>query len=390
VVDAGVTKNYTPDNINRYTTADSTTPNSNNVGQGPEHQIGGFQNNNYSYVGDSYVAAISGGGNNYTVGYDALGRCVKRTFSGNTNSTTYYIYDGEKAIAEYNPAGSQIDSNVYGRGIDEILMRFDASLGYNIFYQHDHEGSVTHLTDWSRNVLETFRYDAFGAVTIRNGTGQVISQTAYNNRLMFTGREYIQQFGIYEYRARTYHPGLGRFMSEDPKGFDAGDYNVFRYCGNDPLDHTDPMGLDFNGDLDAKEVEIIPGKFGQTGVRVDMVPKELKDGSYTLRLDLTVRMREVARTAKWHGRIVIRKEEEKRETAEVHEKQEHNKDWKGFHDEHQKDVSSTRFKSPEAAKAAAEAAQKRLENEARKAAQKFDQHEDRKRWDPIERLERPH
>jgi len=33
-------------------------------------------------------------------------------------------------------------------------------------------------------------------------------------------------------------------MSEDPKLFDAGDYNLFRYCHNDPIDNTDPMGLD--------------------------------------------------------------------------------------------------------------------------------------------------
>jgi hypothetical protein len=32
-------------------------------------------------------------------------------------------------------------------------------------------------------------------------------------------------------------------MSEDPKLFDAGDYNLFRYVHNDPLDLTDPMGL---------------------------------------------------------------------------------------------------------------------------------------------------
>jgi RHS repeat-associated protein len=59
---------------------------------------------------------------------------------------------------------------------------------------------------------------------------------------MFTGREYAAAFGFYEYRARAYHPGLGRFMSEDPKLFDAGDYNLFRYCHNDPIDLTDPMG----------------------------------------------------------------------------------------------------------------------------------------------------
>jgi hypothetical protein len=33
-------------------------------------------------------------------------------------------------------------------------------------------------------------------------------------------------------------------MSEDPKLFDAGDYNLFRYCHNDPIDSVDPMGLD--------------------------------------------------------------------------------------------------------------------------------------------------
>src|SRR5438445_5085597 len=51
-------------------------------------------------------------------------------------------------------------------------------------------------------------------------------------------------FSVYEYRARVYNPNLGRFMSEDPKLFDAGDYNLFRYCHNDPIDNTDPMGTE--------------------------------------------------------------------------------------------------------------------------------------------------
>jgi hypothetical protein len=28
-------------------------------------------------------------------------------------------------------------------------------------------------------------------------------------------------------------------------GFDAGDMNLFRYCGNDPVDQSDPSGLSF-------------------------------------------------------------------------------------------------------------------------------------------------
>ena len=162
---------------------------------------------------------------------------MKRTFPD--GSTIYYVYDGEKPILEYKSDGSIAGKNVYGKGIDEILMRtdyVDNPGGLTYYYQEDHEGSVTQLTDATGHVIESYRYDAFGAPTTTHSEG------TYNNRFMFTGREYVQQFGIYEYRARTYHPGLGRFMSEDPKGFDAGDYNLFRYCHNDPIDHTDPMG----------------------------------------------------------------------------------------------------------------------------------------------------
>jgi len=85
-----------------------------------------------------------------------------------------------------------------------------------------------------------------------DGNNHYIDHTNYNNRFLFTGREYaatyrgtyVPTFNFYEYRARAYNPALGRFMSEDPKLFDAGDYNLFRYCHNDPEDLTDPMGTD--------------------------------------------------------------------------------------------------------------------------------------------------
>ncbi len=45
------------------------------------------------------------------------------------------------------------------------------------------------------------------------------------------------------FRARTYDPNSGRFLQEDPIGFSAGDLNVYRYVGNNPLNYTDPSGL---------------------------------------------------------------------------------------------------------------------------------------------------
>jgi hypothetical protein len=45
-------------------------------------------------------------------------------------------------------------------------------------------------------------------------------------------------------RARYYDATTGRWISQDPMGFDAGDNNLYRYVQNKPTDATDPTGLD--------------------------------------------------------------------------------------------------------------------------------------------------
>jgi RHS repeat-associated protein len=65
------------------------------------------------------------------------------------------------------------------------------------------------------------------------------------DRFKYTDRQYDAELGIYYYRARYYDPATGRFLGEDPKGFDAGDVNLFRYVANRPIYLADPMGLDW-------------------------------------------------------------------------------------------------------------------------------------------------
>jgi RHS repeat-associated protein len=248
VNDTGTNTTYTPNNLNQY----------GNVGidrvtNGSEHEIASYQNVSYNYINDTHLQHVTFGNNTYDLAYDALGRCVKRTLTVNVaQTTTYYFYDGEKPIQEGRP-GVMLASTIYGIGIDEPAIRFTQAVVY-YFYQ-DHEGSVTHVAysnAQGSGLIEQYRYDAFGAPTIRDGHGQLVNPpgvSAIGNRFMFTGREWAPvNVGFYEYRARAYHPGLGRFMSEDPKLFDAGDYNLFRYCHNDPEDLTDPMGLIFGVD----------------------------------------------------------------------------------------------------------------------------------------------
>ncbi|HJT80285.1 MAG TPA: RHS repeat-associated core domain-containing protein, partial [Chthoniobacterales bacterium] len=240
----GMSYVYSTNILNQYEQTNSAP--AFGVINGPQHEIAAYQNANYAYINDAHLTRISGLGVSgqtatYEMNYDALGRCVVRVLNG---IPSYYIYDGERPILEYAGSSYQlVAANVYGKGIDEILRRTDYVANRTLYYQSDHQGSITHVTDAAGNVIESYRYDAFGAPSISSASG-----ITTNNRFMFTGREYVPEFGIYEYRARAYHPGLGRFMSEDPKGFGGGDYNLFRYCNNDPVDLTDPMGLQSKND----------------------------------------------------------------------------------------------------------------------------------------------
>ena len=60
------------------------------------------------------------------------------------------------------------------------------------------------------------------------------------NSYTFTARE-DDGTGLYYYRARYYHPALGRFVGEDPLGM-AGGANVYAYVHNRPINAIDPLG----------------------------------------------------------------------------------------------------------------------------------------------------
>src|SRR5579884_1259031 len=279
---------YTPNNLNQYTGSVGGNP----IINGPEHEIANYQGISYTYMKDEHLIRVSSGNTTCELVYDGLGRCIKRTVRtqaqaiqqpnstprprptphprptprttptptptasptptpvGQVEVTKYYIYDGDRPILKHDPTLPDAAwINLYGKGVDEVLMRFDPTgpSPQPVFYQQDHEGSVTYLTydapPGQTPILEYYRYDVFGQPAIYGPDNRVRQPSLYSNRFLFTGREYNANFGFYEYRARAYNAKLGRFMSEDPKLFDAGDYNLFRYCHNDPIDFTDPMGL---------------------------------------------------------------------------------------------------------------------------------------------------
>ncbi len=48
---------------------------------------------------------------------------------------------------------------------------------------------------------------------------------------------------MYHVGARAYDPRTARWLQRDPIDAASGGPNLYRYCGNDPLNHADPSGL---------------------------------------------------------------------------------------------------------------------------------------------------
>ncbi len=182
-------------------------------------------------------------------GYDPLGRCVKRFTTGSldpaTNPATYFYYDGNDLIEEGSSSTAPTKFYFHGGRIDELAASCDANgsgSSYR-FYHYDANGNCILLTDMGGNLLEQYEYDAFGKPYYFTSYGAQLSASNDGNRFLFTGREWLSELGLYDYRARLYQPELGRFLQPDPKEFEAGDYNIYRYCHNDPVNRSDPLGL---------------------------------------------------------------------------------------------------------------------------------------------------
>ena len=162
--------------------------------------------------------------------YDGLGRRIEKNVNG---LITRYIYDGEDIVLEYN--GSNILQARYTHGAltDQPLALETA--GQEYYYHTDHLGSIRAITDGAGNIVNSYEYDTYG---------NTISVTeTITNPYRYTAREYDSETGLLYYRARYYDSNAGRFISEDPIGFTAGDTNLYRYVFNNPQNSTDPSGL---------------------------------------------------------------------------------------------------------------------------------------------------
>jgi RHS repeat-associated protein len=268
---------YTANNLNQYTQVGEFKPTYDRNGN-----LAGMGQWLYTYDALNRLVSASDGQTTARFFYDAKNRCVARSYRATSTSTVNLnlnYYDNWNLIEERDASGKQLARYIHGRQVDEIVAMVNQ---HGVYYPHrDVQGNVTFLTDVSGNLVERYKYTVEGQVTITDAKGQELVRSAVGNRWMYTGREWLAEVGLYDYRNRVYSAQLGRFLQTDPIRLAAGDVNIYRYCSNNVINGTDPLGLWDAWDTFELTVvtvgELVVGELTAPAVVVAAVAIEVKD-----------------------------------------------------------------------------------------------------------------
>jgi len=207
-----------------------------------------------------------------TFGYDWLNRWISTDvdYAVGTDTAEYFVYGGatlpyavtpwDRAAVDSRDVGQitlRLDETqkitnryLWGPAVDQILA--DEQVEWNAGAQDydidqilwpltDHQGTVRDLAavnaiSGDTEIVNTYRYNAYGILLAETAP-------AVDHLFGFTGRPSQTDAGLVNCLNRWYDPVIASWITQDPITFQGGDANLYRYCGNDPVNSVDPSGL---------------------------------------------------------------------------------------------------------------------------------------------------
>ncbi|HLP44685.1 MAG TPA: RHS repeat-associated core domain-containing protein, partial [Candidatus Kapabacteria bacterium] len=155
---------------------------------------------------------------------------------------TYYIYsfDG-KLLSEYDQSGTCVRDYIYAG--NRLIAEYRPQTNKYYYYMSDQINSTRIVTDDSGNVVYSEAYGPYGDV-------QKTWSKTYDPKQKFSGKEREGYSELDYFGARYFDNNSYRFISPDPirtkeKAMSNPQYwNLYAYCGNNPISFIDPLGLD--------------------------------------------------------------------------------------------------------------------------------------------------
>ena len=173
--------------------------------------------------------------------YDALGQRIEKdvwTQGSGSAVITRFAYDRGEIWADLDASNALQTRYVRGDRVLELLARIVS--GSVAWFLTDRMKSVRNVADNTGAVTDAITYDGYGNVT---------SETSQENvgAYKYDGYRYDSETGLYRpdrSTGRYYNPMTGLWVSVDPLAFTADDSNLYRYVANNPVNATDPLGLE--------------------------------------------------------------------------------------------------------------------------------------------------
>ena len=184
------------------------------------------------------------GGNSYSFEYNDSGLRTSKTKNG---STVTYLYDGSLLISETTatymivylydvtgaPIGMQYREHTYGQYEWDVY-----------YYRKNMQGDIIEVYSAAGTKLVSYSYDTWGNFTTVYYNGGA-STAAALNPYTYRGYYYDSDLELYYLQSRYYDSNTGRFISPDgfiTTGQGLTSYNMYAYCGNNPISRTDLTG----------------------------------------------------------------------------------------------------------------------------------------------------
>jgi len=177
-----------------------------------------------------------------------------------------------------------------GGGIGGLLYLGQASQSY--CYVYDGKGNVVVVLDASEIPVASYGYDVFGLLLATNGN--------LDQPFGFSTKHYDGQAGLSDFGYRVYSAPAARWMNRDPIG-EAGGLNLYVQSLNDPVNHTDALGLAVKMQINLPQAGLIHSLLKAAGgldlvtSLVQILNGDCKGAGETLAMSyLTDRMKTVA------------------------------------------------------------------------------------------------
>lgn len=181
-----------------------------------------------------------------TLEYDGGGRRLAKTYDPNEGGggpkRVEYVFDGWDPVAEYNTWNPQYE-NFYRGALNRIITMHhfpSGTQGQMYWFHYDGLGSTSGLTKQNGNSHHNYRYEAYGEIEHAPG-----NHTDPHNHYTFTGQEWDENMGLYEFYARDYDPVTGVWLSQDTyRGTNSipSSLHRYQYGYNNPSNYIDEYG----------------------------------------------------------------------------------------------------------------------------------------------------